>query len=110
MGKSLAFARIRREVLEFTLQIPYGRVVVCTDLANRILVMPRHVAYILATLDEEAEVLVPWYRVVSAEGSMLGPRNRERAQRQAALLRAEGVAVTSMLRVQDLGRWRFDWG
>lgn len=107
MAKSVAFARIKLHVLELTLTIPCGRVAAFADIAQPIRVVPRHVAYILATLSPDEESAVPWYRVVSAEGLLLAPRDLERTKRQAALLRAEGVSVTRDFRVRDFDRLRF---
>lgn len=111
MSKSAAFARIRREVLELTLQVPLGRVSTFAAFGAALDIMPRHVAYILATLPPEEEQLVPWHRLVGARGELLiGPkmakakqidaaatekalRSRRRAEWQRKLLRAEGVPV-----------------
>ena len=41
---SAAFARIKREVFELTLQIPRGRVASCASIGRVLAVMPRHVA------------------------------------------------------------------
>lgn len=95
MGKSSAFARIRRDVIELTLNIPFGRVATYRELGATLAVMPRHVAYILASLKADESEVVPWYRVVGAEGELIPlERDRERALLQRRLLRAEGVEVT----------------
>ncbi len=104
---SPAFARIKREVIELTLKIPPGRVASYADMGRVLAVMPRHVAYILATLSPEEEALIPWYRTVSATGRLLNPANRQRAVRQAELLRAEGVPVSPAGAVPDLARVLF---
>ncbi|MCU0248146.1 MAG: MGMT family protein [Bryobacter sp.] len=87
--------------------VPAGRVAVCAEIAECLEVMPRHVAYILSTLPEHEEALVPWYRAVNAAGRLLNPRKAERAHRQAALLRAEGVRVLQGFVVEDFARRRF---
>ena len=55
--------------------------------------MPRHVAYILSQLDDNTKMEVPWYRVVSADGSLGVPKRDPSGDSQAQLLEREGVAV-----------------
>lgn len=105
--RSAAFARIKQEVLELTGQIPFGRVVSYADMGRILEVMPRHVAYILATLSPEEQAVIPWHRTISANGRLLTPTHRDRAARQAALLNQEGVAVTAAFEIQDLQRVLF---
>lgn len=75
MAKSEAFARIKAQVLRI------------------VAVMPRHVAYILSQLDDNTKMDVPWYRVVSADGSLGVPKGDPSGDSQAQLLEREGVAV-----------------
>lgn len=37
--------------------------------------MPRHVAYILATLAQPLAKVIPWYRVVPEGGKLCGPKH-----------------------------------
>ena len=55
-------------------------------------VMPRHIATILANLDDDERDRVPWYRVV-ADGGAIG-RHRHRDE-QIARLRADGLPVSA---------------
>lgn len=55
-------------------------------------VMPRHIATILANLDDEERDRVPWHRVV-ADGGAIG-RHRHRDD-QIARLRADGLPVSA---------------
>ncbi len=54
--------------------------------------MPRHIATILANLDDEERDRVPWHRVV-ADGGAIG-RHRHRDD-QIARLRADGLPVSA---------------
>lgn len=90
MGKSVAFARIKNQVLTMTASIPEGRVSTYRSLGEHIDVMPRHVAYILTTLEEAEKAVVPWYRVV-AEAGVLSAPSSGRVQTQRELLKQEGV-------------------
>ena len=77
----------------------YGQVAMEAGLARR----ARLVGRILASLPKGSGI--PWYRVInsSARISLAGAA----AQRQARLLRAEGVKVSSTLRVDWRGcRWQ----
>ncbi len=99
MPKSAAFARIQLHTLAAARTVPRGRVTTYAAIAASIRVVPRHVAYILATLpgDEGAHSeAVPWHRVVGDDGEVTALRsraNRERGLVQVALLEAEGVKV-----------------
>jgi methylated-DNA-protein-cysteine methyltransferase related protein len=68
------FARIKREVLEIVAAIPPGRVATYKDIGDSLDVMPRHVAYILATLDPVDRAHIPWQRVISDKASSPHPR------------------------------------
>lgn len=78
-------ARTRR-ILDGVRAIPEGYVRTYGDLDP---VAPRLPGRILAETDED----VPWHRVVRADGSLA------QGERQAALLRAEGVPLTAAARV-----------
>lgn len=88
---SLAFARIKAEVLALAGQLRRGRVTTHAELGRRLDVPARHVAYILATLDDDDADAVPWHRVVSDGGRITARGPRGIAQRER--LAAEGVAL-----------------
>jgi methylated-DNA-protein-cysteine methyltransferase-like protein len=93
MAKSPFYARIRTDVLALTRAVPKGRVTSFASIGAHLEVMPRHVAYILATLEGEEEARTPWYRVVG-EGGALGKRKENAfGISQAELLAEEGVVV-----------------
>lgn len=93
MPKSAAFARIKADVLEIAACIPKGRVCTFQTVGQHLDVMPRHVAYILAQLDDASKMVYPWHRVVSADGSLGVPKRGPDGKTQAELLQAEGVPV-----------------
>lgn len=101
MPKSAAFIRIKAEVLAIVRGIPAGRVCTYADIGRHLEVMPRHVAYILATLTDEERDDVPWHRVVAESGALNRTKNG-RGEEQRALLVAEGVVVTEAGSVVDL--------
>ncbi len=87
-------------------RIPRGRVTSYGRVA-RMLGRPhaaRAVGYALSALAQKRESAppVPWQRVINSQGRISTPNMDGGADLQAALLRAEGVAVDENLRV-DLG-------
>jgi methylated-DNA-protein-cysteine methyltransferase related protein len=95
MAKSKAFAGIKRDVLLITSALPPGRVTTNKSIGTFMNIVPRHVAYILATLTPEEQLTTPWYRVVGDDGK-LGKRKVDAAgQTQAELLIAEGIQVVA---------------
>lgn len=91
MPRSDAFARIKADILAIIRSVPEGSVVTFSAIGAHLDVMPRHAAYILATLAGGEDEAFPWHRAVGADGALLsGPRGA----RQAVLLAAEGHAIT----------------
>ena len=109
MGNSPNYQRIKRDVLALTNEIPKGRVATYAVIADELQVMPRHVAYILATLDSVDAESTPWHRVVGANG-LLKSTKRRSADAQAELLRAEGVTIAPANRVVEIDEllYRFE--
>ena len=99
MAGSVAFARIKDGVLAAAAKVPLGRVVTHGLIARDLKVAPRHVAYILATLDDAERATVPWHRVV-AEGGAIG-RHKRRDDQMARLI-SEGVPVAPAGMVEDM--------
>ena len=79
------FARIQRDVLAIVASVPKGRLVTFADVGAHLDVMPRHVAYLMAMLDQPERDLIPWHRAVAADG-------RVEREAQRAALEAEGHA------------------
>jgi methylated-DNA-protein-cysteine methyltransferase related protein len=50
--------------------MPVGSVTTYKAIGNHLDVMPRHVAYILATLQEPVLSAIPWHRVVAENGKL----------------------------------------
>jgi methylated-DNA-protein-cysteine methyltransferase-like protein len=63
----------------------------------------RQVGWALAALEEEDQV--PWWRVIQAGGTL--PKHRSGPERQAELLRREGIPITAAGRV-DLSRYGWE--
>lgn len=105
MPRSPNFNRIKGQVLEVTRAIPAGRVVSFAAIGDYLEVMARHVAYILATLDEEEREEVPWHRVVG-EGGSVPERRGSPGPTQTELLALEGVSVVKRM-VVEWDRHRF---
>ena len=103
MASSAAYAGIKADVLAIAARVPAGRVATHKQIGTHLKVMPRHVAYILATLDDADLEAVPWWRVV-ADGGAIGRHLRRDDQMQK--LRVEGIVLSPVGIVQDLAeRW-----
>ena len=103
MSGSAAYARIKADVLAIALRIPAGRVATHKQIGTHLKVMPRHIAYIFATLDDTERETLPWWRVV-ADGGAVGRHLRRDEQMQR--LRADGIVLSPVGIVQDLAeRW-----
>ncbi|MCP9797077.1 MGMT family protein [Cyanobium sp. Lug-B] len=93
MAKSEAFARIKKQVLTVVASIPESKLTTYQSIGEHLAVMPRHVAYILSQLEDGAKLDVPWYRVVSADGSLGVTKRDPNGDTQAELLQREGISV-----------------
>jgi methylated-DNA-protein-cysteine methyltransferase-like protein len=93
MAKSEAFARIKAQVLRIVATIPKSKITTYQSIGEHLAVMPRHVDYILSQLDDNAKMDVPWYCVVSADGSLGVPKRDPNGDSQAQLLQQEGINV-----------------
>jgi methylated-DNA-protein-cysteine methyltransferase-like protein len=89
MSHSIAYEKIRNDVLGATASIPKGRVSTYASIGEHLEVMPRHVSYILATLKDDQISSLPWFRVIAKDGSVSGT-NKVRQAIQIRLLREEG--------------------
>lgn len=93
MTRSPFFVRIKTDVIAMTRQVPRGRVTTFSAMGDVIDVPARHVAYVLATLDDAEAATTPWHRVVPGSGQLA--RNKPiRRDAQIDLLRSEGVGLT----------------
>jgi methylated-DNA-protein-cysteine methyltransferase-like protein len=108
MPGSLAFARIRAEVLAAARAVPAGRVTTYSAIGDHLAVTARHVAFVLARLSPEEARVIPWHRVVGAGGHIRIP-GPEAVRRQGRLLADEGVATTAAGVVKDFDKVGFRW-
>ncbi len=92
-SKPVPFAVIRAEVLGFVASIPEGRFSTYGSIARQLGVNPRHVAAVLARLDAEESLSLPWHRVVAAEGRLSQGMTEELRAEQRGRLEAEGFAI-----------------
>jgi methylated-DNA-protein-cysteine methyltransferase related protein len=100
-GKSAAFARIRAEVIRLVGLIPAGKFTTYGSIAIHMNVGARHVATVLANLTPEQSAVVPWHRVVSADGRVSPNMPEASARKQRHLLKAEGLRINKEGYIQD---------
>lgn len=98
------YARIKRDVLAIVAAVPEGALVTFKDVGAHLDVVPRHVAYILATLDPLEASTVPWFRVVPDNGSLTKPKSGPDGRTQRQILEEEGHAIAPDGRMLDLAR------
>ncbi len=91
MPPSPFFARIKSDVLAIVRAVPAGKVTTYASIGEHLDVMPRHVAYILSSLDPLEKIQCPWHRVVGANGALGKARRDPSGATQSELLKAEGV-------------------
>ena len=99
MANAAAFQRIKRDTLAIVGKVPVGFVTTHGDVGRQIDVLPRHIATILATLDDIERETVSWWRVV-ADGGAVGRHNRR--DDQITRLQADGIVLSPVGIVQDL--------
>ena len=93
MAGSPFYARIKADVLAIVASIPEGKVCTFSSIGEHLDVVPRHVAYILSTLEPMEKVMFPWHRVVGNEGDLGKLKTSETGESQAELLTFEGIFV-----------------
>ena len=98
---SAFFARIKADVLRIVAAVPEGRVVTFAAIGAHLDIMPRHVAYILATLPDSEKATLPWHRAVAADGRLGVAKTGADGSPQRALLAAEGAAFDPDGRITD---------
>lgn len=91
MPKSEAFIKMKEDIIEITGNIPAGRVTTYSAIAEHLNIVPRHVAYILATLSHEEADIIPWQRVVADNGVV---KTNSRGTAQKTYLEHEGILFT----------------
>lgn len=108
MAKSLAFARIRAEVMAAASAVPAGRVTTYGAIANHLEISARHVAFVMSRLGADEAKIIPWHRVIGAQGTLRQP-TPSAISRQRKRLIAEGVDVSTKGEVRDFEMLVFRW-
>lgn len=92
-GKSIAFARIRAEVIRLVALIPPGKFTTYGSIAIHMNVIARHVATVLSRLTTEESAALPWHRVVSANARLSPNMDPALSRQQRRRLKAEGFRM-----------------
>lgn len=100
-GKSVAFARIRAEVIRLVALIPSGKFTTYGSIAIHMNVIARHVATVLSRLTPEESATLPWHRVVSADARLSPNMDAALSRKQRRLLKAEGLRIDKEGYIQD---------
>ena len=90
---SIAFQRIRAEVIRLVGLVPEGKFTTYGSLAVHMNVMARHVAFVMRRLTEEESARLPWHRVVGADARISPKMDAELARVQRERLEKEGMKV-----------------
>lgn len=99
-----------QKAIEMVKRIPRGEVTSYGQIAILIsgsIRGARAVGYALAALNEEESKIVPWWRVVNAQGRISASHAHMGAIRQRALLEAEGVVFNEDERI-DFSKYGWD--
>jgi methylated-DNA-protein-cysteine methyltransferase related protein len=78
----------------------YGKLLVIGQIGLHLDVMPRHVAYILTMLSPAEKDSIPWYRVVSDDGTISAPKTAK-SIKQIEFLATEGIVVDRAKKIND---------
>lgn len=100
-GKSVAFTRIRTEVVRLVGLIPTGKFTTYGSIAIHMNVIARHVATVLSHLTPEESAALPWHRVVSANARLSPNMGTKLSAKQRRLLKAEGLLIDKDGFIQD---------
>ena len=90
---SIAFQRIRAEVIRLVGLVPEGKFTTYGSIAVHMNVMARHVAFVMSRLTEEESERLPWHRVVGADARISPKMDGELARVQRERLEKEGMKV-----------------
>jgi methylated-DNA-protein-cysteine methyltransferase related protein len=91
--KSIAFARIRAEVIRLVALIPAGKFTTYGSIAVHMNVVARHVATVLSHLTAEESAALPWHRVVSADARISPHMDPKLSREQRRRLKSEGMKI-----------------
>ncbi len=104
-AKSIAFMRIREEVIRLVGLIPEGKFTTYGSIAVHMNVQARHVAMVMSRLTEEEAQRLPWHRVVSADARLSPNMDAELRAVQRARLVSEGLKLDAKDFIQDSDRF-----
>jgi methylated-DNA-protein-cysteine methyltransferase related protein len=93
MAGSTFYARIKGDVLAIVSAIPKGKVCTFSSIGEHLDVVPRHIAYILSTLEPLEKLQYPWHRVVGNDGNLGKPKSADTGESQVVLLALDGILV-----------------
>ncbi|MDQ4077027.1 MAG: MGMT family protein [Chloroflexota bacterium] len=99
-----------QRAIDMVKQIPHGEVTTygqVSILISGTVRGARAVGYALAALSDEEARVVPWWRVINAEGRISNSNQRHSAAKQRQLLEEEGVQFDENDRV-DFSRYGWD--
>ena len=99
--KSLAFARIRAEVIRLVELIPEGKFTTYGSIATHMNAGARHVAFVMSGLTEEEAASLPWHRVVGSDARVSQSMPLKVARLQRKRLKAEGMKVNTQGFIQN---------
>ncbi len=95
---------LREIVWQVVAKIPEGKVATYGQVA-KISGYPSHARFVGTTLRNlPASTILPWYRVINAQGEISFPSGSEAYRRQQSLLESEGIVlVNSKISLRDYG-------
>lgn len=99
--KSVAFIRIRAEVIRLVALIPHGKFTTYGSIAVHMNVVARHVATVLSRLTEEESGRLPWHRVVGSEGRLSLRMDAALSRMQRERLESEGIPIDARGFIMD---------
>ena len=99
--KSVAFARIRAEVIRLVALIPPGKFTTYGSIAVHLNVTARHVAFVMSRLTKEESATLPWHRVASADARLSPKMDRDLSAVQCGRLEAEGMTIDAPGYIQN---------
>ncbi len=99
--KSIAFARIRAEVIRLVALIPAGKFTTYGSIAVHMNVVARHVATVMSRLTKDESAVLPWHRVVGAEARISPNMDVKLSREQRRRLKSEGMKIDGKGFIQD---------
>ena len=99
--KSVAFARIRAEVVRILALIPRGKFTTYGSIAVHMNISARHVAFVMRRLTPEESERLPWHRVVSADARLSPAMEPTLSKKQRRRLESEGMTIDTKGFIQD---------